>query len=58
MIFGNINNEGIIGIWNSKDYRDFRSKFIRRRSQGLTVNYNIDLMPPSQCITCYRLYGI
>ncbi|BDR92859.1 SPASM domain-containing protein [Vulcanisaeta souniana] len=58
VIFGNINNESVTSIWNNKDYREFRSKFIRRRIQGLTADYSIDLTPPSQCITCYRLYGV
>ncbi len=57
-IFGNVNNENVMNIWNSRDYREFRSKFIKRRTQGLTMDYSIDIAPPSQCITCYRLYGV
>ena len=58
VIFGNVSNSGIMDIWNSKDYEEFRSRFVRRRLQGFTGEYNINLTPPSPCITCYRLYGI
>ncbi|WP_367173672.1 radical SAM/SPASM domain-containing protein [Caldivirga sp.] len=60
LIFGNVNNNDAVSIWYSRDYQDFRLKFIKRRnymSQGFTENYN-ELMPPSQCLTCYRLYGV
>ncbi|ADY01000.1 cofactor modifying protein (cmo) [Vulcanisaeta moutnovskia 768-28] len=57
-IFGNADKDNIINIWNDEDYKEFRYRFIRRRSQGPNWEYGIDLMPPSQCITCYRLYGV
>ena len=60
LIFGNVNNNDVLSIWRSRDYLDFRLKFTRRRAyiiQGIAENYN-ELMPPSQCLTCYRLYGV
>ncbi|WP_238375128.1 radical SAM/SPASM domain-containing protein [Vulcanisaeta thermophila] len=59
IIFGNLNNNKIINIWNDKAYREFRFRFIRRHQSLTSINeFNIDLMPPDPCITCYRLYGI
>nr|WP_048062795.1 radical SAM protein [Caldivirga maquilingensis] len=59
VIFGNLNNDRIMNIWNSEAYREFRFKFIRRHQDSTSINeYSMDLMPPSPCITCYRLYGV
>lgn len=60
LIFGNENNNDALSIWRSRDYLNFRLKFTRRGTymvQGIAENY-IELMPPSQCLTCYRLYGV
>ncbi|MGC9179974.1 MAG: radical SAM protein [Vulcanisaeta sp.] len=57
-VFGNIGSSNIMSIWNNEDYKEFRLKFIKRRFQGFTEEYNINSTLPSQCITCYRLYGV
>ena len=58
VVFGNLSNDSAMGIWNNENYKEFRSKFIKRRSQGFTEEYSINSALPSQCITCYRLYGV
>ena len=37
-------------VWNNEDYKEFRSRFVRRRSQGFAGEYSIDLTPPSLCL--------
>jgi len=60
--FGNVTNKQLLEIWLDKEYVDFRSRFIRRRALGDSVNITehsvIEYLPPSPCISCYRLYGV
>lgn len=61
--FGNINDKHLIDVWLSKDYIDFRVKFSRRsllegELMNLVEDYAFEYLPPQQCISCYRLYGV
>ena len=60
--FGNVADKSLLEIWLDKKYADFRSRFIRRRALGDSVNITehslIEYLPPSPCLSCYRLYGV
>lgn len=66
--FGNIFKEPIAGIWNKKEYVEFRNRFtLREKRHGGFSLFFRELMksgkeplpePPQQCKTCHKILGV
>jgi len=69
--FGNIFREPFHAIWNKKEYREFRERFIlrkRRREKMYPPFPDIERLkrfeaaplpdPPEQCRTCHKMLGV
>jgi MoaA/NifB/PqqE/SkfB family radical SAM enzyme len=66
--FGNILDQGLLEVWGSPAYRDFRRQFTGRRlgvaaralaTLGSSEPFDSRLPPPpDSCRSCYKLYGL
>jgi len=66
--FGNVLDQGLLQIWKSPAYRDFRRQFAGRRlgvaARALAVLGSREPPestlppPPDSCRSCYKLYGL
>lgn len=52
MIYGNIEENNILEIWENRDYVSFRDRFEKRK-----IDANLAPLP-DPCKTCYKAYGI
>jgi MoaA/NifB/PqqE/SkfB family radical SAM enzyme len=49
--FGNVNEKGLMEIWNGEDYASFRSQ-VENIKSGVAASL------PEPCWTCYKAYGL
>ena len=69
--FGNIFRESLDIIWNSKEYVEFRERFMRRKKKVDDMRlslYDMERLrrfeitplpdPPAQCRTCHKMLGL
>jgi MoaA/NifB/PqqE/SkfB family radical SAM enzyme len=66
--FGNVLDQGLLEIWGSPAYRNFRRQFAGRRlgvaARALATLGNSEPLdsrlppPPDSCRSCYKLYGL
>ncbi|MGC9067759.1 MAG: radical SAM/SPASM domain-containing protein [Thermoprotei archaeon] len=62
LYFGNLQSETLDKIWQSEKYIKFREIFEQRmhvyEHTILFEDTFKNIMPPKECITCYKIYGI
>jgi len=66
--FGNLQDQDLMEIWESRAFRAFCQRFIQRETEAATralvaatgdMDCGADLPPPPDpCLTCYKLYGV
>jgi MoaA/NifB/PqqE/SkfB family radical SAM enzyme len=68
LLFGNVLDQGLLEIWGSSAYQDFREQFTGRRlgtvARALAASGSRESIesklppPPDSCRSCYKLFGL